>query len=114
MSNTYEYRIYREVYDSIVSGNKKMEIRLLNDKSEKIKLGDEIRFKVVDSDDYLLVRVTNKLIFNNIDELWQEKDVVLSCAMDLSKEQFTKKLYEIFGEEKVSSSKIVAIGFELL
>ena len=42
----YTFRIYREVYEEMISGRKTIEIRLLNDKTEKIKAGDIIRFNV--------------------------------------------------------------------
>lgn len=43
-----EYKIYKEVYDEILSGRKTIEFRLLNDKSDKIKIGDIINFSVLD------------------------------------------------------------------
>ena len=47
-SITYNYRIYNEVYNDIKCKKKDIEFRLLNEKSEKIKLGDLIEFNVVD------------------------------------------------------------------
>ena len=38
----YEYKIYKSVYDEIINGTKTIEIRLLNDKSDKIKSGDTL------------------------------------------------------------------------
>lgn len=110
----YEYKIYKSVYEEIINGTKNIEIRLLNDKSEKIKKGDTIKFNVVDSEDYLLVEVLDKFIYNNIDELWKNKEIVLNSTMNYTKEEFTNLLYQIFGQDKVKSSKIVAIKFKLL
>ena len=36
-------------------GKKNVEIRLLNEKSQKIKIGDKIKFQVFDSDLFLIV-----------------------------------------------------------
>lgn len=112
MSNTYEYNVYREVYNEMMSGRKDIEIRLLNEKSEKIKKGDKIKFKVIDDNDYVLVEVTNKYIFENYDELWSNKDIVLRSSMNHTKEEIYNILCEIFGEERLVNSKIVGIQFK--
>lgn len=109
----YEYKIYKSVYDQIINKTKTTEIRLLNDKSNKIKKGDTIKFNVVDSDISIIVEVLDKYIYKNIDSLWQDKDIVLESTMYYTKEEFTNLLYEIFTKEKVLSSKIVAIKFML-
>lgn len=51
-----EYKIYKEVYDEILSGRKTIEFRLLNDKSDKIKIGDIINFSVL-NDEMLNLKV---------------------------------------------------------
>lgn len=54
-----EYRIYESVYNDMNSGNKNIEVRLLNAKSEKIKIGDKINFRVVNQEKGLMVEVTD-------------------------------------------------------
>lgn len=111
--NHYEYRIYNEVYDDMVSGKKTIEFRLLNEKTESIKQGDEIKFNVLNTDDkYLLAEVTNKYIYNNLEELWNKKDI-LNNVLNYSKEEFIDTFYNIFGKEKVENSKIVGIEFKI-
>ncbi len=110
--NRFEYRIYDIVYENIINNKKNIEYRLLNDKSEKIKPGDEILFKVIDNDNKsILVTVTKKYIYNNIDELWNSKDTSKN-TLNYTKEEFTNTLYDIFGKEKVINSKIVGIEFK--
>lgn len=46
----YKYKIYNEVYNDMLSGKKKIEFRLLNDKSNSIQIGDKIKFIVVDNE----------------------------------------------------------------
>lgn len=110
-----EYRVYENVYNNIISGNKNIEIRLLNEKSKKIKKGDRIKFQVVDNNNKsLLVEVTNKYIYNSFEELWDDKDVVLSSAKEYTKEECQNTLFEIFGKDKVNNSKLVGIEFKIL
>lgn len=113
MNNYFEYRIYNTVYDEIVHGKKRIEFRLLNEKSESIKIGDEIRFKIEDDDSkFILTEVTNKYIYEDIDDLWKHRKV-LTNVLGYSKEEFVSAFYEIFGKEKVLNSKIVGIEFKL-
>lgn len=111
--NHFEYKIYNEVYNDMISSKKTIEFRLLNEKSKSIKKGDEIKFKVLDNENkYLLVEVIDKYIYNNIEELWNNKDI-LNNTLGYTKEQFIDKFNTIFGKEKVDTSKIIGIKFKL-
>lgn len=109
-----EYRIYESVYNDMTSGNKNIEVRLLNAKSEKIKIGDKINFRVVNQEKRLIVEVTDKNTYIDFEEFWKDKDVVLSSAKNYTKEECKNALYEIFGKDKVDTSGIVAIKFKIL
>ena len=74
---SFEYKIYDDVYNDMVSSKKTIEIRLLNEKSDSIKIGDEIKFVVLDNGEkYVLVEVLNKYIYNDIEDLWNHKEVL--------------------------------------
>ena len=109
-----EYKIYKNVYEEMLFGKKNMEFRLLNEKSQKIKIGDKIKFQVFDSDLFLIVQVTNKYIFSNIDEMWENENIVSNCVMNYTKEECMNSLFGIFGKEKVLTSKLVGIEFKIL
>lgn len=47
--NSYKYRITNEIYNLIANGTKRIEIRLYNDKSSKINIGDYINFSAINS-----------------------------------------------------------------
>lgn len=101
------------VYDDMISGKKTIEFRLLNEKTDSIKVGDEIQFKVLDDENkYILVEVTNKYIYKDLNELWKQKEV-LNNTLNYSKEEFINAFYNIFGKEKVINSKIVGIEFKI-
>ena len=107
--NHFEYRIYDTVYNDMISGKKTIEYRLLNEKTESIKKGDEILFKVVDNENKsILVEVSNKHIYNDVEELWDSKNM-----LNYSKEDYIEAFYNIFGKEKVLNSKIVGIEFKI-
>lgn len=112
--NHFKYKIYDAVYEDIVSGKKTIEFRLLNEKSNNIQKGDEIEFIVLDNEDkYVIVNVINKYIYNNIEELWNHKEL-LNNVLNYKKEEFINAFYDIFGKEKVINSKIVGIEFKVV
>ena len=110
----FEYRIYENVYQDMIIGKKKIEFRLLNEKTESIKVGDKINFKVLDNEDkQLLVEVIDKHIYESLEELWNHKDV-LDNTLNYTKEEFINAFYNIFGKDKVENSKIVGIKFKII
>ena len=113
-----EYRIYKNVYDEILSGKKTIEFRILNEKSDKIKPGDKIKFKVLDNDNlFILAKVIEKFVFDNIDELWSHKEILsnnVSYIILVNEEEFINAFYDIFGRENVINSKIVGIKFTII
>ena len=107
----YSYRIFEEVYNDMLLGKKTIEFRLLNEKSNNIQIGDYIKFIVQDNEEkYLITEVIDKIIYNNLDELWDSKDV-LNNTLNYTKEEFIQAFNTIFGENKVGKSKIV--GFKI-
>lgn len=111
--NSFEYQIYENVYNDIVEGNKTIEFRLLNEKSNSVNIGDEIKFIVLNNKEkYILVEVVNKYIYNNIEDLWEHKQG-LNNILIFTREDFINNFCNIFGEEKVFNSKIVGIEFKI-
>lgn len=111
--NSFEYKIYDNVYNEMVFGKKTIEFRLLNEKSNSIKIGDEIKFIVLDNKEkYVLVEVLNKYIYNDIEDLWNHKEV-LNNVLNYEKDEFISNFCNIFGKEKVHNCKIVGIEFKI-
>lgn len=110
----YNYKIYNEVYNDILSGKKNVEFRLLNEKSESIKVGDTIKFTVVDDENKCLItRVIDKFIYNDLDSVCESNEY-LNNSLNCSKEEFISLFNKIFGEENVNNSKIVGFKIEMV
>jgi len=110
----FKYKIYDDVYNDILSGKKTIEFRLLNDKSNNIQIGDKIKFIVVDNEEkYLVVKVIDKFIYDNLENLWNSKDN-LNNDLNYTKEEFMNIFKNTFGEEKVKNSKIVGFKIKLI
>lgn len=110
----FEYRIYEEVYNDMLSGKKTIEFRLLNEKSRNIKIGDKIKFIVADNEEkYLIAKVIDKYIYDTLEALWNDKDR-LNNSLNYTKEEFINAFNNIFGEENVNNSKIVGFKIKIL
>lgn len=109
-----EYRIYQSVYDDIISGKKTIEFRLLNEKSANIKKDDLIKFVVLDNDLSVIVKVVNKYIYADINDMWKHKEQIENNILNYStKEELEDAFIEIFGKDKLDNSEIVGIEFKL-
>lgn len=110
----FKYKIYKEVYNDMLSGKKNIEFRLLNEKSESIKVGDTIKFIIIDDENkYLVTKVIDKFIYDDLDSLCNS-DEYLNNNLDYSKEEFVSLFNKIFGEEKVRNSKIVGFKIQVI
>ena len=110
----FEYRIYEEVYNDMLSGKKTIEFRLLNEKSRNIQIGDKIKFIVADNEEkYLIAKVIDKYIYDTLEDLWNDKDR-LNNSLNYTKEEFINAFNNIFDEENVNNSKIVGLKIKIL
>ena len=46
--------------------------------------------------------------------MWENENIVSNCVMNYTKEECMNSLFEIFGKEKVLTSKLVGIEFKIL
>ena len=88
---------------------KKLEIRLLNDKSKSIKSKDLIRFtNIEDENKKVIVKVKDKRIYDNINILLESED---DTKIYPNKEKIKEILTKTYGNNK---EKFVVIEFELM
>ena len=80
----YSYNIINDVYNWMISRKKDMEVRILKEKSQAIQVGDMITFNNQDiSGKFVKVKVINKTIVKNIDELLENFDVEVAQKLKL-------------------------------
>ncbi len=109
----YTYNILNNIYYFILSGMKTIEVRLLNEKSENILINDYITFNNIDNNDrYIKVKVTNKKIYDNVNDLILNNDVN-KIVPNYTEDEVKKLLIEIYGE-KLDNHKIAAFEFQYI
>ena len=109
----YTYNIYNDIYYLMLAGKKDIEVRLLNEKSEKILVGDNITFNNLDEKGkYIKTKIIKKTIYKDVDELLLDNDIE-RILPGRSKEDLVEILVKIFKED-FNSSKLVAFKFKYI
>lgn len=109
----YTYNIIDDVYNWMVSKSKDIEVRILKEKSQLIQIGDIVTFNNQDkAGKFVKVKIVNKQIVNNIQELL-EKFSVKRMMPGHTEEEFVLLMRKIYGEELIKK-QIVAFEFEYI
>ena len=109
----YTYKILDSVYYWILSKQKNIEVRLLNEKSKKIQVGDFITFINIEHEEkFIKVKIIDKNIFCSVEELLDKYDIN-HIMPNHTLEDIKETLIKIYGDESVAK-KLVAFKFEYL
>ena len=109
----YSYNIDNDVYNWMISREKDVEVRVLNEKSLTIQIGDIITFNNLDNNGkFVKMRVKEKNILENIIELLTKFSIERIMPRH-TKEELIGMLKTIYGDE-LSKKQIVAFELEYL
>ena len=109
----YTYKILDKVYYWMLSKQKNIEVRLLNEKSEKIQIGDFITFINMEHEEkFIKVKIIDKNIFCSVEELLEKYDINHIMPKH-TLEDIKETLIKIYSDES-AAKKIVAFKFEYL
>lgn len=83
----YEMKLKKQYYDLTLNGQKKVEIRLNDEKRKNLKAGDSIVFENMETGNRLKVNVEKVCFFKNFEELFLKIDnEIFGCSVkDLKK-----------------------------
>ena len=70
----HEMKLVDFAFKAIKNGEKDIEVRLNDEKRRNIKIGDLIKFHHIDSDETIIVKVTNLHHYKTFDELFNNFD----------------------------------------
>ena len=112
----HEMKLRPKYYDFILNGTKRIEIRLNDEKRQKISLGDKIRFHKDPGalEEYFDATVIGLLRYNTFEELFKDHDITLLADKSLTKEELLKVLEEFYPKEKQSQTGVLGIRIELI
>lgn len=112
----HEMKLRDEYYDFILNGTKRIEIRLNDEKRQKISLGDKIRFHRDPGalEEFFDTKVIGLLRYNTFEELFKDHDITLLADKSLTKEKLLTVLEEFYPKEEQAKYGVLGIRIELL
>ncbi len=104
-----------EFYYYMLNGNKRIEVRLYDDKRKNIKLGDTIKFMLEpDRKEYFYAKVIGLLRYNSFNDLLNDIDISLVAPSRYDKNSFINELEKYYPKDKQLKYGIIGIRIELL
>ena len=108
----HEMKLKEKPFNNIKEGIKKIELRLYDEKRQKINLNDYIIFhKITDSSETLKVKVVGLLRYNSFEDLFKDVDFNLSGPAN-SLEEKLKSIHEIYTVQEENKYGVLGIAIE--
>lgn len=111
----HEMKLQPEYYEYIKMGTKRIELRLNDEKRQKIKIGDKIKFlKEPDLKEYFECVVIDLLKYNNFNELFNDYDIKVLADENVNKQEFLKTLEKFYSKKDQEHYGVLGIKIEKL
>lgn len=108
----HDMRLFQSPFERIRNGTKTIELRLYDEKRRKVSLGDIIRFNY--DDEKIFVRVTGLLIYPTFEDLISDVGLAPFGYDENFKEEFIKRMYNIYTKEKEEKYGVVGIKIKIV
>ena len=109
--NTYRMNLQPKYLSYIKGGTKRIELRLFDEKRQKIKIGDTIIFWST-GDDEISCMVTGLLHYANFELLLNDFDISMLADATASKQEILDDLDAFYPVEKQAELGVLGIRFE--
>lgn len=111
----HEMKLDPKYYDYFIKGTKKIELRLNDEKRQKIKVGDTIKFfKLPDLEESFAARVVELLNYNSFEELFNDYDISLLADNSMTMDELKSVLEKFYTKEEQDKYGVLGIRVELL
>lgn len=112
---THEMKLQPKYYDYILTGTKRIEIRLNDEKRQAIQLGDKIKFlKEPSLDESFEAKVIGLLKYSTFEDLFKDFDISILSDRSMTKEELISVLEEFYPKEKQNKTGVLGIRIELI
>ena len=98
---------------ALKSGRKTVEMRLNDEKRQIVKAGDFIRFCNLDTNEQLLVKVVDRIVYPSFYELYSEHDKI-SIGYTESERAHPSDMLEYYSEDRIKKYGALALIVELV
>ena len=109
----HELKLQQRYYEYILGGTKDIEIRLYDEKRQKINIGDTIIFKKEpELNESFKVKVVGLLRYENFDRLFEDFEIDRLADKYMSKSELLEELEKFYTKEKQKEYGVLGIRIE--
>lgn len=109
----HELKLQPRYYEYILNGSKDIEIRLYDEKRQKINIGDTIIFKKEpELNESFKVKVVGLLRYENFDSLFNDFIIDRLADRSMSKSELLEELEKFYTKEKQKEYGVLGIRIE--
>lgn len=102
-----------DIFDIVKTGIKDVEVRLNDEKRQKLKVGDILTFYKRPNDDEIISKVVKKLVyFNSFYEVANSYEMKRIYLENCTKEDYIKLMNRFYTKEDEEKYGVVAIEFK--
>ena len=106
-------KLQPKYFDYINNGTKRIELRLYDEKRQKINIGDTIVFKREPKLDVTMkVKVIGLLRYSRFEELIEDFDIEMLADRSMKKQELLDVLEEFYTKEEQEKYGVLGIRFE--
>lgn len=109
----HEMKLQDKPFNSILFGNKDIEMRLYDEKRQKINIGDEIEFTNILTGETFKVEVVNLHKFNNFKELYNSFDKERLGYNNEQKANYND-MEKYYSKEEIAKYGVVGIQIKVI
>lgn len=109
---THEMSLRPKYYDFIHDGTKRIELRLFDEKRQKIALGDTIEFAKSETDKFK-AEVIGLLRYQTFEDLFEDFDISILADASMTKQELLDVLSEFYTPEKQAEFGVLGIRLKL-
>ena len=108
-------KLQPKYFDYINNGTKRIELRLYDEKRQKINIGDTIIFqKEPELEIIMKVKVIGILRYNTFKDLFEDFDIEMLADKSMTKQELLNVLEEFYTPEKQEQYGVVGIRIEII
>ena len=110
---THGMNLQQKYFDFIKNGTKRIELRLFDEKRQKIQLGDTIEFSNNDGEK-ITAKVIGLLRYESFQELFNDFDISILADASMTKAELQNVLEEFYTPEKQKKYGVLGIRLKIL
>lgn len=111
--NLHKMSLRPKYYDFIKDGTKRIELRLYDEKRQKIKLGDEIEFSKSEAEKFN-AKVIGLIRYQSFEDLFKDFPIEILADKTMTKDELLNVLSEFYTKEKQREFGVVGIRIKII